>query len=56
MKVFMEVTRDIQNPLRRLNWLQCGYEFVEGEGRVFAVRREVNDNNVERGGVKWTVS
>jgi hypothetical protein len=46
VKVFMEVTQDINNPFRRLNWLQCGYEFVEREGRVFAVRRECNDNQV----------
>lgn len=51
MNVFMEVTRDIQNPFRRLNWLQNGYEFVQREGRVYAVRREGNDNQVAGGEV-----
>lgn len=46
MRVFMEVTRDIENPFRRLNWLNCGYDLVSREGRVFAVRREGNDNQV----------
>jgi hypothetical protein len=46
VRVFMEVTRDIENPFRRLNWLNCGYDLVSREGRVFAVRREGNDNQV----------